>query len=106
MPQPIVKVYDLTDIGRTIRERRRTLQLTQVEAAHLSGVSQRLWSECERGERLNMSVDTLLRMLQTIGLDVALLPRPVTQDSSHSGTTAVSAVSAVSHDRSRDAAHT
>jgi transcriptional regulator with XRE-family HTH domain len=71
----LTPVYDAADLGAAIKQRRRELALTQVVAANLSGVSQRLWSECEQGRRANIGVETLLRILHTIGLDMGLTVR-------------------------------
>ncbi len=67
--------YTLRDIGTELKRRRTELALTQTAAANLTGVSQRLWSECERGERRNVSFETVLRMLHTLGLDIDLVQR-------------------------------
>ena len=63
-------IYDAADFGRLVRRGREEHGLTQRQAAELCGVSPRLWSECETGKRLNVSFETALRMLQTVGLDL------------------------------------
>jgi transcriptional regulator with XRE-family HTH domain len=70
-----VPIYDLNELGAILRRRRQALALTQGEAAGVSGVSLRLWSEVERGERPNVSFTTALRMLNTIGLDLEVRER-------------------------------
>ena len=64
------RIYDTADLGRVLRERRRAAKLTQLQAALLTGVSQRLWSECEQGKRTQVGFETVLRMLHTLGLDL------------------------------------
>lgn len=65
-------VHSTQDFGAIIREERRARGLTQVHAAELAGVSVRLWNETERGKRTQLGLDTALRMLQTLGLDVQI----------------------------------
>lgn len=79
-----MRIYSLKAIGDELKKRRAALALTQGDAARLTGVSQRLWSECERGERLNVSFDTILRMLHTLDLDIDLVHRGATSESHHS----------------------
>ena len=59
-------------IHETIRARRLTLGLSQVEAARRSGIQQRQVSVFERGGDVTLS--TLLKLAQA--LDVELLPVP------------------------------
>ncbi len=70
-----MSVADVQELGSLLRRQREALGLTQAEAAGLTGVSHRLWSEVERGARPNASFATVLRMLQTAGLDLYLSPR-------------------------------
>lgn len=71
-PQPI---RDLEAIGHMLRTRRRALGLTQVQAAELVGVSARLWNETERGKRNQLGLETVLRMIQTLGMDLSITSR-------------------------------
>lgn len=69
-------------LGGLVREQRIAHGYTQEDMAARAGVSTRLWSEVERGARLNVAADTLLRMLQLSGLDMLVqsrrpLPREV-----------------------------
>lgn len=59
-------------VGPLLRDHRLRLLLSQPEAARRAGVSTRLWSETERGERPNVSFSTLVHMLAVVG--VALEP--------------------------------
>lgn len=71
-PTPI---HDLEQLGAALRDARRSLGLTQVDAAQLSGVSPRLWNETELGKRRQVGLDTVLRMLNTMGIDLVLTTR-------------------------------
>lgn len=63
----------LTDqVAALLRTARTALGLSQKELARRAGVSQRLWSEVERGERPNVSLATALRMLSEVGVSVRL----------------------------------
>ena len=68
-------VLDLETLGQLIRHARREQGLTQVQAAALCAVSPRLWNETERGKRQQLGLDTVLRMLQTMGLDLMVATR-------------------------------
>jgi len=68
-------IHDLEQLGAALRDARRSLGLTQVDAAQLSGVSPRLWNETELGKRRQLGLDTVLRMLNTMGIDVVLANR-------------------------------
>jgi transcriptional regulator with XRE-family HTH domain len=63
------------EFGALLRTERRARRLTQAKAAALSGVSARLWNETERGKRLQIGMDTALRMIQTLGFDLGLVAR-------------------------------
>ncbi|MDZ4259096.1 MAG: helix-turn-helix domain-containing protein [Gemmatimonadales bacterium] len=81
-PTPPVVVDTLAALGVALRRQRIAHGYTQAEIAARAGVSARLWSEVERGARLNVAADTLLRMLQLSGLDLLVqsrrpLPRAV-----------------------------
>jgi HTH-type transcriptional regulator/antitoxin HipB len=64
-------------LGNSIRERRRELRLTQEQLAEKVGVRQRTISDVESAGAAR--VDTLLRML--VALDLELLVRPRTKGS-------------------------
>ena len=59
-------------ITKLLRRARQHLGATQKEMAERVGVSHRLWAEVERGERPNVSLETALRMLSSVGLQVRL----------------------------------
>jgi len=66
-------------LGNSIRERRRKLGLTQEQLAEKVGVRQRTISDVESAGAAR--IDTLLRML--VALDLELLVRPRTRSSAN-----------------------
>ena len=60
------------DVAEMLRSARAALGISQKELARRAGVSQRLWSEVERGVRPNVSLETALRMLSEVGVTVRL----------------------------------
>lgn len=68
-------VPDIETLGQMLRRARREQGLTQVQAAELCAVSPRLWNETERGKRQQLGLDTVFRMLQTMGLDLMVATR-------------------------------
>jgi transcriptional regulator with XRE-family HTH domain len=73
------KVHDIAELGALLRAQRQRLQITQATAASLSGVSTRLWSECETGKRAHVGLETVIRMLNTVGIDLAVTARRMAQ---------------------------
>ena len=61
-----------SQIAARIRHARKILGLTQAELARRAAVSTRLVAEVERGERHNVSMATMLRLLGEAGLSVSL----------------------------------
>lgn len=57
----------LSDLGRSIRRRRRQLQLTQSELAGLSGVGTRFISELESGKP-GLEIGRAIVVIENIGL--------------------------------------
>lgn len=68
-------IHDPSDLGKILRQSRKKLGLTQHQAALITGVSPRLWSECENGKRVQVGFETVLRMLHTVGTDLIIEPR-------------------------------
>lgn len=79
-------IADLETLGAALRDARRSLDITQVEAAQLSNVSPRLWNETERGKRRQLGLETVLRMLNTVGLDLMLATRRGERDNAEHDT--------------------
>ena len=63
-------------IGAQIEKRRKQLHVSQADLAELSGVSLRTVNAVEKGSA-NPSVETLSRILEPIGLVLALTERVV-----------------------------
>jgi len=80
---PAVVIHDLEQLGTALRGARRALSITQIDAALLSNVSPRLWNETELGKRRHVGLETLLRMMNTVGLDLVVSSRHNTP--SHTG---------------------
>ena len=59
-------------IADRLRRARKALGLTQIELARRAEVSTRLVAEVERGERKNVSLATMLRILAEVGVSVRL----------------------------------
>lgn len=65
------------DFGAHLRLARRARQLTQQQAATLAGVGVRLWNEAENGRRAQVGLETALRMLHAVGIEVRVALRVV-----------------------------
>ena len=63
-----------TVIGRQIRERRRSLKLTQEDLANLAGCSPRFLREVEGGKP-GVRLDKLLDVVEALGLELQITPR-------------------------------
>ena len=64
-------------IAKSLRSARLKLGATQKEMAERVGVSPRLWAEVERGERPNVSLETALRMLDSVGVQLRIGHAPL-----------------------------
>jgi transcriptional regulator with XRE-family HTH domain len=69
-------------LGRALRDARREHGLTQRQLATLSGVAQPTISNIERGVS-SVSLDTLLRILAALRLELVLQPRASDDLASH-----------------------
>ncbi|MGE5282710.1 MAG: helix-turn-helix domain-containing protein [Chloroflexota bacterium] len=56
-------------LGQAVRDRRKSLQLTQEELAAVASVTPRLLGEVERGKP-TAQLDGVLRILAALGLDL------------------------------------
>ena len=61
-------------LAERIRERRRSLDLNQLELAQLSGTSERFIRELEHG-KTSVRLDKLLAVLTTLGLELTTVAR-------------------------------
>ncbi len=66
-----------SDFGTHLRAARRTRGITQAQASILAGVGVRLWNEAENGRRAQVGLETVLRMLAVVGIEVRLVARAV-----------------------------
>lgn len=64
-----IEIMDAQTLGHKLKERRRSLGINQQVLADLSGVAVNTVVAIERGEG-NPKLDTLLAILDTLGLDV------------------------------------
>jgi HTH-type transcriptional regulator / antitoxin HipB len=62
-------------IGRTVRESRRVLRLTQKELADLSGCGPDFVYDVERGKH-TVRLDKLMQVVDALGLELKLTSRP------------------------------
>ena len=60
-------IFDFTAVGGRLYSARRSLGLTQAEAAERAGISDRAYADMERGT-VNMRVETLLRVCEALYL--------------------------------------
>jgi transcriptional regulator with XRE-family HTH domain len=60
-------------LGRIIRDRRKSMGLTQALAGKMVGVHQPTVSEVERGER-EVKIDTLLKLIGALKLELLIQP--------------------------------
>lgn len=60
-------------LGRIIRDKRKSMGLTQALAGKMVGVHQPTISEVERGER-EVKIDTLLKLIGALKLELLIQP--------------------------------
>lgn len=68
------RVRSATELGRLCRAERKQRGLTLAQVYESTALSTRFLSEMERGKS-HASVTRALRLLQSLGLDVVVLPR-------------------------------
>jgi HTH-type transcriptional regulator / antitoxin HipB len=64
-------VRSAEDLARLVRARRVELGLTQEALAGVTGIDRAVLSVLERGQR-SMSLDTALRLVQALGMDIVI----------------------------------
>ena len=69
-----MEVIDATALGKVIRLHRKSLGLTQQDAAGLCGVGERFLSELERGKE-SASLGKALQVIRRLGMRVILTDR-------------------------------
>lgn len=65
----VLEIGDTQALGDLIRQRRKAMGLTQLDAAGLCGVGERFLSELERG-KASASLGKTLQVLKRLGLRV------------------------------------
>ncbi len=66
-----------SDFGTQLRAARRTRGITQAQASILAGVGVRLWNEAENGRRAQVGLETALRMLAVVGMELRVVLQPL-----------------------------
>lgn len=66
-------MLDLSSLAHQIRERRKSLRLTQQDVADLAGCSTRFVCSLESGKP-TVRLDKLVAVLQTLGLELSTRP--------------------------------
>lgn len=61
----------LTTLGKTIKERRKTLDITQLQLAELAGISVNTLYKLERGQS-NPTIEVLVRIAEVMGMELKL----------------------------------
>jgi HTH-type transcriptional regulator/antitoxin HipB len=69
-----MEVINATALGKAIRRHRKSMGLTQQDAAGLCGVGERFLSELERGKE-SASLGKALQVIRRLGLRVILTDR-------------------------------
>ncbi len=65
---------DIKEIGRIVREKRKSIGFTQVEAAGMCNVGARFLSELENGKP-TLQAGKVLHVLESLGLDIVIADR-------------------------------
>ena len=65
---------DTLELGAALRERRRTLKLTQLELAELADVGERFVHEVETGSG-NPGLQGVHSLCRALGLEIMIVPR-------------------------------
>lgn len=58
---------DIKEIGKTVRERRKFLKITQEDLADISGISERTLRDIEKG-LANPELESLMKLCKVLGL--------------------------------------
>jgi len=71
---PYGKIKSIQDIGRLVRDHRKSQSVSQTEFAALCGVGVRFISELENGKP-TLELGKVLHVLKCLGLEVTIRPR-------------------------------
>jgi HTH-type transcriptional regulator/antitoxin HipB len=74
LPIDLMVVRTSTDLGNTLRARRRELGLTQEEISSVIGVNRRVVGELERGKG-TVRLQIAMEVARALGMDIELEPR-------------------------------
>jgi y4mF family transcriptional regulator len=66
-----MEIFKTEDISSIIKNRRKSLNLTQAECAAFCGVGVRFFSELENGKQ-SLQLGKVLQVLQTLGLKTTI----------------------------------
>lgn len=69
-----VKVFSINDISKAIKERRKSLNLTQLECASMCNVGLRFFSELENGKE-SLHIGKVLNCISILGINIHLINR-------------------------------
>ena len=75
MPDTESELRSPQDFGTYLRTARQQQRLTQAQAAGLARVGVRLWNEAENGKRAQVGLETALRMLAAVGVELRVTIR-------------------------------
>ena len=77
-----MNINDTSAMGKAIRQRRKSVGLTQYDAAGLCGVGERFLSELERGKE-SASLGKALQVIKRLGLRLTISEQSRTADNAH-----------------------
>ena len=77
-----MNINDTSAMGKAIRQRRKSVGLTQYDAAGLCGVGERFLSELERGKE-SASLGKALQVIKRLGLRLTISEHSRTADHAH-----------------------
>jgi transcriptional regulator with XRE-family HTH domain len=67
------RIQSPLEFGTQLLVARKACGLTQRQAALRAGVSTRLWNEAEKGKRAQIGLETALRMMRAVGIELGVL---------------------------------
>ena len=72
--KPMKTVYDMKELGRAVRERRRELGYTQAFLADYAGISASFLSELENG-KATIQAGKMMEVIGLLGMDICVRNR-------------------------------
>ncbi|MDO4505691.1 MAG: helix-turn-helix domain-containing protein [Spirochaetales bacterium] len=69
-----MNVISISDISEAVKNRRKSLGLTQAECAAMCNVGNRFFSELENGKE-SLHIGKVLSCLQMLGINISLINR-------------------------------